>query len=94
MHVVQDAAVLHTRLCVLLRSTLMLSAACIPLLQVYDPRTAQIDIFEITAKPIIDAVLDGYNGEQAMASNHCCSIVQLGSGSPAGIAPSPLRKVP
>lgn len=30
--------------------------------QVYDSDTAQKDIFDITARPIIDAVLDGYNG--------------------------------
>lgn len=28
----------------------------------YDSNTAQKDIFDITARPIIDAVLDGYNG--------------------------------
>jgi hypothetical protein len=47
----------------LLHSTTQLPKR-LPLLQVYDYSTAQIDIFEITAKPIIDAVLDGYNGAQ------------------------------
>jgi kinesin family protein 3/17 len=31
--------------------------------QVYDWNSRQDTIFEITAKPIVDACMDGYNGE-------------------------------
>ncbi len=30
--------------------------------QVYDHTSTQIEVFDITAKPIIDSVMEGYNG--------------------------------
>lgn len=30
--------------------------------QVYDSSSGQIEIFDVTAKPIIDSVMEGYNG--------------------------------
>jgi hypothetical protein len=35
---------------------------------VYDWDSQQATIFDITARPIIDACMDGYNGEGAAAS--------------------------
>lgn len=35
--------------------------------QVYDWNSRQDTIFEITAKPIVDACMDGYNGEKLCA---------------------------
>lgn len=35
---------------------------CLLLLQVYDDKCLQQDIFDITARPIVDSVLEGYNG--------------------------------
>lgn len=37
-------------------------AAPAPRTQVYDTSSSQTEIFDITARPIIDAVMDGYNG--------------------------------
>lgn len=41
---------------------------CLPAQQVYDWDSQQATIFDITARPIIDACMDGYNGEGAAAS--------------------------
>lgn len=32
--------------------------------QAYGPDSTQREVFEVTARPIVDAVLEGYNGEQ------------------------------
>jgi len=41
--------------------------------QVYDWNSRQESIFDITAKPIVNACMDGYNGEQESTSSfvHC-----------------------
>ena len=31
--------------------------------QVYDWNSTQLDIFDITARPLIDSAMEGYNGE-------------------------------
>jgi hypothetical protein len=57
---------------------LLLTAGCLPFqsvmppppppplahTQVYDSNCTQMEVFAVTARPIIDAVVDGYNGEQ------------------------------
>jgi kinesin family protein 3/17 len=34
--------------------------------QVYDSNCSQSDIFDISARPIVDSVMEGYNGEWPM----------------------------
>lgn len=32
--------------------------------QVYDWNSTQMEIFDVTARPIVDSCMEGYNGEQ------------------------------
>lgn len=50
--------------------------------QVYDWNSRQDTIFDITAKPIIDACMDGYNGTSVRMS--CPAQLGSGAGSAAG----------
>eukprot|EP00882_Tetradesmus_deserticola_P032935 GHRQ01037580.1.p2 GENE.GHRQ01037580.1~~GHRQ01037580.1.p2 ORF type:complete len:137 (+),score=18.79 GHRQ01037580.1:511-921(+) len=63
--------------------------------QVYDWNSEQATIFEITAKPIIDACMDGYNGRSCYRLSGTC---QASSGStvmhPSGLSRQGISRCP
>ena len=45
---------------------------------VFGPDSKQLDVYNLTARPIVDSVLEGYNGKMNVTSRllitHCCKI--------------------
>jgi hypothetical protein len=51
-------------------------------MQVYDWNSRQSEIFDITAKPIVDSVLEGYNGAKARPHQAAqCTVCKFGMRS-------------
>lgn len=38
--------------------------------QVYDQNCSQVEIFDITARPIVDSAMEGYNGGYTLQAVH------------------------
>lgn len=52
---------------------------------VFGPDSKQLDVYNLTARPIVDSVLEGYNGKINVTSRllitHCCKIRIIMSSS-------------